>query len=105
MLIFKKEFVEPIITGKKWQTRRLKRPKVKIGGIYQCRTGRFSPHVFAKIKITNIRKQRLSDISEAEAKAEGMKNREEFLKVFREIYHLPDHLDPEVWVIEFHTVD
>jgi len=105
MLIFKKEFVRPILEGKKWQTRRLNRPKVKVGGIYQCKTGRFSPHVFAKIKVTNIRKQRLSEITESEVKAEGMKSKEEFIELFRKIYNLSPDSDPEVWVIEFHTVD
>ncbi|RLB11692.1 MAG: hypothetical protein DRG27_00660 [Deltaproteobacteria bacterium] len=105
MLLFKKRFVKPILEGKKWQTRRLKKPNVKVGGIYQCKTSRFSPHAFAKVKVTNIRKQRLSEITESEVKAEGMESKEEFIKLFKEIYNLSAESDPEVWVIEFHTVD
>ncbi len=103
MLLFKKRFIEPILTGKKWQTRRLKKPKLKVGGIYACKTSRFSS-AFAYVQITKIRKQRLYDITDAEVKAEGMETKEEFIKVFKEIYNLPSSANPEVWVIEFKLI-
>ncbi len=104
MLLFKREFVEPILKGEKWQTRRLKRPRVKVGGIYYCKTSRFSSKPFAKIRVTNLRRQRLSKISEEEVKAEGMSSKEEFIRVFKEIYNLSPESDPDVWVIEFELI-
>ncbi len=105
MLLFKKEFIIPIIRGEKWQTRRLKKPRVRVGGVYACRVNRYRGEPFAFVKIKDIRRQRLSEITDDEVKAEGMRSREEFLEIFRNIYGISPHDDPIVWVIEFELVD
>ena len=104
MLTFKREFVAPILQGRKWQTRRLHRPRVRVGEVYACRVGRFG-EPFARVRVTALRVQRLSEVSEEEARAEGSGSREEFLAVFRRIYGLSPADDPEVWVVEFELVD
>ena len=101
LLLFRKEFVPLICEGKKTQTRRLHPPRFKIGKVYPCRTQIRKESTFALAKITGIRPQRLSEISDEEAKAEGMDSRERFLEKFREIYKLSPTENPLVWVVEF----
>jgi len=119
-LLFKPEFVEPILRGSKTQTRRIWRrgPRVKPGGIYQARTKLFGKP-FALLKVTRIWKERLGDISDEDARAEGFTDRESFLAAFATINGIgpewsvlsrgepwiqvaPPHLlSTKVWAIEF----
>ena len=105
MLLFRKEFVLPIIKGHKRQTRRLSKPRLKVGKVYPCRTNLYRGEPFALIKVKNIRTQRLSEITEEEAHAEGARSREEFLLSFRRIYNLKPSEDPLVWVVEFELIE
>lgn len=49
--------------------------------------------------------ERLEDITEADARAEGFESREAFLAAFRAIYKLPPDANPWVWVVEFKRVE
>jgi len=72
MLLFKPEHVDPILTGEKTQTRRIwKKPRAKIGSIHLAKITMLSKEYFAKLKIMDVRKERLGDITEADAQAEG----------------------------------
>ena len=123
-MIFKKEFISKIINGTKTQTRRLKKHgsylrgeivyethikdgitekkiKWKRGKDYTVQAGRGKKGLL-KITITKIRKQKLLDITEQDAKAEGFKNVNEFLKEFSKIYGSKIvKLNPETWVLNF----
>jgi hypothetical protein len=72
MLLFKPEHVEPILTSKKTQTRRIwKKPRAKVGSVHLAKTKMLSKEYFAQLKIQDVRQERLGDITEADAQAEG----------------------------------
>jgi len=72
MLLFKSEHVNPILTGEKTQTRRIwKKPRAKIGSVHLAKTKMLSKEYFAKLMILDVWKERLGDITEADAQAEG----------------------------------
>lgn len=72
MLLFKPEHVEPILTGKKTKTRRIwKKPRAKVGSVHLAKTKMLSKEYFAKLKILDVKQERLGDITEADAQAEG----------------------------------
>lgn len=102
-MLFKKEFIPFILSGRKTQSRRLKKPKVKAGELCEFRSGRRREDAFALAEILDLRCERLSEISEEDVRAEGMNSKEEFLRKFREIYKLSEE-DPEVWVVKFRVV-
>jgi hypothetical protein len=72
MLLFLEEFVEPILAGHKTQTRRVwgEKPRAKVGARHQARTSLFGKP-FAILLITARRRERLGDISAADAVREG----------------------------------
>jgi hypothetical protein len=82
MLLFKPEFVEPILSGQKTQTRRLHNHQRRVGSIHNCQIN-FSSKPFCRVLITRAFKQRIIDISEADACKEGFSSREEFLRYFK----------------------
>ena len=104
-LIFTERNIELILQGKKTQTRRIwKRIKVKKGGIYKIRRHIFSKKHYGLIQVTNIRKEKLGDITEEDAKKEGCSSVAEFKKVWKEIYGKWNP-EQEVYVIEFKLLD
>lgn len=83
MLLFKPEHVEPILTCKKTQTRRIwKKPRAKVGSVHLAKTKMLSNEYFAKLKILEVRQERLGDITEADAQAEGGYTVNTFRKVW-----------------------
>jgi hypothetical protein len=103
-LLFKPEHVQPILNGIKTQTRRVwKKPRVKVGGIYKAKTKLFSKDYFTMLKVTGLRKERLGDISEEDAWAEGGYTVEEFRKVWERINGRWDP-EQEIWVVEFEVM-
>ncbi len=89
-MLFKPQHVEPILNGTKTQTRRLwKKPMVKVGGLYWAQTQLFKPESrFARLRVTRLWQERLGDISEADARAEGYENSLKYFIAFREINHV-----------------
>lgn len=72
MLLFKQEHVNPILTGNKTQTRRIwKKPRAKVGSVHLAKTKMLSKEYFAKLNILDVKQERLGDITEADAQAEG----------------------------------
>ncbi len=53
------------------------------------------------LEITQLRVRWLGGITEADVAAEGFKNRADFMDCFRDIYGMPNGLDPLVWVVDF----
>ncbi len=101
VLLFRPEHEEAILLGKKTQTRRIwKRQRVKVGSLHKAKTKLFSKDYFAILKITGVRSERLGDISEADAQAEGGYTPETYRQKWIEINGSwnPDQL---VFVVDF----
>jgi len=104
-LLFKPYHIEPILTGKKTQTRRVwKKPRVKVGNIYRAKTHLFSKNYFALLRITGLRKEKLGDMTEEDAIAEGAKSLTHFREIWQDI-HGSWNPEQEVWVVEFEVVE
>lgn len=100
MILLKQEHVKVILSGRKTQTRRRGKCRWRIGSIHLAKTNFKKDSVFAALKILSVRQERLGNISEADAVAEGYSSIKEYLDVFRQIYDLFDP-DEIVWIIDF----
>lgn len=104
MLLFKPELVELIQSGKKTQTRRTwSRPRVRVGSVHQVKSSLFG-EAHCQVRISDLRRERLGDISEEDARAEGCNSREEFAQLWRSIHGCWDD-DQAVWVVTFEVID
>jgi len=104
VILFTPRHVEMIKAGEKTQTRRVwKRPRAKVGAVHLVKTELFSKEHHCRIRITGLRSQRLADISEEDARAEGGYTVAEYIQVWREINGdwNPDQL---VYVVDFEVV-
>lgn len=61
-LIFKKQYIEKITSGKKTVTRRKTRPTVKVGCTYNLRINFFN-HLPDRIRVERIYSQRLCEMT------------------------------------------
>jgi hypothetical protein len=107
-MLFKIEHIAPILDGTKTQTRRLwKRPMVKVGGLYWAQTALYkSESRFARLKVLRLWQERLGDITEADARAEGYPSRADYFLAFRRINRLSgDVFDLHVYCVEFEVVE
>jgi len=121
MLLFKPEHVPLILDGAKTQTRRLGERRWKVGSIHKCYTkppytkGGSEP--FARVEIVDVRQERLLQITQGDALAEGYANVYSFVSAFCRInrnLRAPcaavacarcDLADPLVWVVTFALVE
>ncbi|MEM4635735.1 MAG: ASCH domain-containing protein [Candidatus Nitrosocaldus sp.] len=107
MLLFNRCLVEPILAGRKVETRRVwKRCLVKPNRVYSASTDYSRDGIFAHLYIKYVKKQRLGEMSDEDAMLEGFSSLEEFKDVWIECYGI-DSWDPmlEVYVIGFRVVD
>lgn len=115
--------LQAVLTGRKTQTRRVVkqgdaavydvdggiqaikqngRTKYRMGGSYAVQPARSAPAV-ARIKLLQIRQELVTEISEADAIAEGYDSREAFLESWQAI-HGKNSLRVRVWALTFHLV-
>jgi hypothetical protein len=88
-MLFKKEWVDAVLDGRKRQTVRLKQPRLKIGRTYAVQTSYYSP-ARGRIRIIAIRQCTLSSLTDADIRAEGWpaESRDDFETYFAQINHL-----------------
>ena len=101
MLLFKPYHIPMIQSGEKCESRRMwEKARVKIGSDQLIKTKIFTKDNFGKVNIMKLVHEPLLNITEEGAKREGNYTRDEYLKLFHEIY--PDAPEnPMVWVIGF----
>ena len=108
MILFRPEHIEPIQAGRKTQTRRAwQKPRAKVGSIHLAKTKMLSIEFFARLEILAVYQERLGDISEADAQAEGYPSREAYLDAFARINRQTvgdDFFEQVVWVVRFRRV-
>ena len=105
-MIFQPELVELILAGRKTQTRRLagiNDCRYQVGRDYAVQPGRGKKGV-ARVLVTAVRRETEGDISLADARAEGFKNRTEFRRYWTALYGRPSVPGRRVWVISFELV-
>jgi len=98
-LLFKRHYVQQIMSGEKTATRRKSRPKVKADGVYRIRTS-FFECLPDRIRVHRLYQQRLGDMTPEDARLEGYASLKDFRRVWNDFY---DSWDDEqtVWVVEF----
>ena len=101
MILFKPEHMEPIINGRKTQTRRLGKKRWNVGAVHQCRTSRFTDP-FARVRILTVRRERLGDMRGEDIYREGYGDEPgDYKRAWEKIYRQPWDDDLEVWVVDF----
>lgn len=104
-MLFKPYHVEMITSGRKTQTRRIwDRANVRVGGDYAVTTRWYQKsNGLPRVRVTEIRKERLGEISEADAEREGYGSVKEFIGAWEQInrFWKPEQ---EVWVVTFELV-
>ncbi|MCF8009275.1 MAG: ASCH domain-containing protein [Halanaerobiales bacterium] len=106
MILFKQEHVNPILRGRKTQTRRTGKKRWNIGAIHQARTNmpwQGDEGHFADIKILDVRKEKLKDLSVQDLCAEGYDTYDQFWDIWKEI-NGELNLEEEINVVEFEVV-
>ena len=109
MILFKEPGVGKILRGEKTQARKpWARARAKEGAehlVYR-RPPMTGEKPFAKLLITRVWKQRLGDMSEAEARAEGYSSVAAFLEQFTEGRRIDGRIeDLEVFALEFRLIE
>ena len=88
-MLFKPEFVAPILAGRQTQTRRFwpdEHPMVRVGGTYWAQTRLFKPSSrFARIKVVALDWVPLDPVSPEDAWAEGYDSVAACQEVFQRI--------------------
>ena len=103
MILFKKHFVFPILTGLKEHTRRTwKTPRAKEGSIHQAKTD-YTAYYFAELQIKEVYQELLGDISPQDARKEGGYTVQSYIDEFKRVYGFWDD-NLEVYVVDFETV-
>ena len=101
-MIFKPDLAAKVADGTKTQTRRHKL-RYETGKDYAVQPGR-GKHAICRVRITDVRQERLLDISDGDVKAEGFDGREAFLDRWEQINHAPPGKYEQVYVYEFELV-
>jgi hypothetical protein len=105
-MLFQDDHIRQIRAGEKTATRRAwETPQVKEGGVYIASTEMFCSHEEADcyIRVTDVYKQRLRDMTAEDADKEGGYSYDEFIEVWRDI-NGDWRPDKEVTVVEFEYV-
>ena len=98
-MLFKKEWVNAVLNGRKSQSIRVKKPRVKIGRSYAVQTSYYSKSL-GRIQIIDVRPCTLGSLTDEDIHAEGWhpKSRRKFEMYFAEINHMkPETMTKKDW--------
>jgi hypothetical protein len=85
-MLFKPEHVEPILSGRMVQIRKLwDKPMAKVGSIHKAKTALFSKDYFASIIITGLRREKLEAITIEDAMREGYDDLSSYKEAWKNI--------------------
>jgi len=103
MILFKEEHIRPILKGVKTQTRRIGNKRWNVGAIHQAKTQMLKVSYFARLRILEVKQERLGDITPEDALREGGYTVDEFIEVFDRINKKTGGWNPDllVWVVTF----
>jgi len=101
-ILFKKHFIDKILSGEKTQTRRVHKKPLYRGELVAVKTS-YSKCSGIVLRILKVWKERLGDISEADARKEGCGSIEGFKQEWIRINKVWDP-NLEVTVYEFEVV-
>ena len=99
MILFSKDFVQPILSGTKTVTRRM-RWQWKCGSYQQCRVN-YQTDPFAYVKIFKVTREMLYEMTNLDFIREGFKDREDYMDTHRSFF--PNYCG-ELIRYEFETV-
>ncbi|MBI2935339.1 MAG: ASCH domain-containing protein [Chloroflexi bacterium] len=111
MILFKPDSKEKILAGRKWQTRKLwDRPRAKEGAehLVYLRPPMTGEKPFARIRIKRVWRQRLGEMNEEEARAEGHESLPAFFEQFQRINGRKiqgDLRQLQVYAVEFEVLE
>ena len=102
-MMFKKDLLDLVVSGRKTQTRRLHRRVLKVGRIYSVKRNWFNC-TGDYIRMVRVYRQELGDVSEEEAVKEGFIGLDEFRSAW---IRINGSWDPEMEVVvyEFELVE
>lgn len=105
MLLFKPEHIEPILAGRKTETRRLwKRRRARPMALHWCTTKLYDKEArFCRVRIASCLREPLGCITDDGAMREGYASRELFLAAFERINGATP-LATYVYVVRFYKV-
>lgn len=104
MILFKQEHVAPILDGRKTQTRRGGKKRWNLGAVHQCRTAMLkSETCFARVRILDVRRELLAEISQEDALAEGYPSPAAYFEAWKRI-NRTESIEGECWVVTFALV-
>ena len=104
VLTFRKDLIKLILEGKKTVTRRRRRYKLKAGDVVAVKRSYFTKDVECYIRVTRVYFQKLKEMTDDDARKEGISDLNEFKKLWAEIYGYWDE-EEEVEVIEFEVAN
>ena len=96
-----------VLAGRKTQTRRVVKAgqpcRWVVGKTYAVQPAR-TQRAVGRIRITDVRRERLGDITPSDARAEGFDTIDEFVQTWTRLH---GRFDPEVivWVVTFEPVE
>lgn len=102
-MIFSPRMLALVLAGTKTQTRRKPTTHYQVGRSYAIQPGRGEPAV-GRVLVKAVHAERLGDICDVDARAEGFSGRRDFLDYWQELHGEVD-LAQEVTVVEFALVE
>ena len=104
-MLFKRHLLHKVLDGSKVQTRRCaSKMRYRVGSIQPIKTTYYEK-AQGHVQIKRRFEQRLADMTEEEAKAEGYENLEAFRKEWPQITKHPLDLKETVTAYEFHKTE